>query len=237
MASQRGDRARRQGRVFPVPRSYPRQSTRGSQRTGEQNGAVHSRQFALPRAPAGLHVEKVIVEAVVAGGVRLGALPAVPEKSQCGEDDLDRRRARDEAALDRDRIRRQGEPGGGNAGGPIGRGLVEHQSIVRIGLVQKVAEGVALKRFQLGIDRRFVGVHRVSDPRNPERSFAMFSCSSTSWGCARSRLNTWHVKPLPVRPNREGIVRALRDRVSRPRSDRRRRLRLLRGSPALASRR
>ena len=119
----------------------------GSQRTGEQNGAVHSRQFALPGAPAGLHVEKMIVKAVVAGRVRLGALRAVPEETQCGEDGLDRRRARDEAALDRDRIRRQGETGGGNAGGPIGRGLVEHQSILRIGLVQKVAEGFALKRW------------------------------------------------------------------------------------------
>ena len=112
----------------------------GSQRTGEQNGAVHGRQFALPGAPAGLHVEKMIVKAVVAGSVRLGTLRTVPEKSQCGEYSLDRRRARDEAALDRDRIHRQGETGGGNAGGPIGRGLVEHQSIVRIGLVQKVAE-------------------------------------------------------------------------------------------------
>ena len=131
------------------------------QRTGEQNGAVHRRQFALPGAPAGLHVEKMIIEAVVAGSVRLGALPAVPEKSQCGEDRLDRRCARDEAALDRDRIRRQGEPGGRNAGGPIGRGLVEHQPILRIGLVQKVAEGLALKGFQLGIDRR---VYRRSWP-------------------------------------------------------------------------
>jgi hypothetical protein len=86
-------------------------------------------------------------------------LPAVPEKSQCGEDCLNRRRARDEAALDGDRIRRQGEPRGGNAGGPIGRGLVEHQSVLRIGPVQKIAKGIALKRFQLGIDRGFVGLY------------------------------------------------------------------------------
>ena len=53
----------------------------GSQRTGEQNGAVNSRQFALPSALAGLHVQKMIKKAVVAGSVRLGALPAVPKKS------------------------------------------------------------------------------------------------------------------------------------------------------------
>src|SRR5664280_3355986 len=46
----------------------------GCQRTREQDGAVHGRQLALPGAPAGLHVEKVIVEAVVAGSVWLGAL-------------------------------------------------------------------------------------------------------------------------------------------------------------------
>ena len=104
----------------------------------------------------------MIIEAVVTRSVRLGALRAVPEKSQCGENCLDCRRARDEAALDGYRIHCQGEPSGDNAGRPIGRGLVEHQSIFRIGLVQKIAEGFALKRFQLGIDRRFVGVHKFT---------------------------------------------------------------------------
>ena len=131
----------------------PNKIRAGSQRTSEQNRAVHRRQFALPGAPASLHVEKMIIKTMVAGSVRLGPMPAVPEKSQRDEDSLDRRRARDEAALDRDRIHRQGETRGGNACGPIGRGLVEHQSILRIGLVQKVAEGCALKRFQLGIDQ------------------------------------------------------------------------------------
>src|ERR1039457_2679817 len=120
-----------------------------SHRACQQNGAVHGRQFALPGAPAGLHVEKMIIKAVVTGSVWLGALRAVPEKSQRGEDCPDRRRARDEAALDGDRIHRQGEPGGGNASGPIGRGLVEHQSVLRIGPVQKIAERIALKRFQI----------------------------------------------------------------------------------------
>ena len=52
---------------------------------------------------------------------------------------------RDGSALDRDRVYRQSETGGGNAGRPIGRGLVAHQSVLRVGLVQKVAEGVALE--------------------------------------------------------------------------------------------
>jgi hypothetical protein len=101
----------------------------------------------------------MIIKTVVAGGIRLRALSADPEKSQGGEDLLDRRRARDEAALDGDRIDRQGETGGGNAGGPIGRGLVEHQAVDRIGLVQKVAEHFELKRFQLGFDGQLSAAH------------------------------------------------------------------------------
>src|SRR6185437_2805925 len=77
-----------------------------SQDAGEQNGAVHRRQFALPRAPAGLHVQKMIIKAMVAGSVGLWALRAVPEKPQRGEYPVDRRSARDKAALDCDRIHR-----------------------------------------------------------------------------------------------------------------------------------
>src|SRR5450759_188578 len=156
------------GSYFPVVSRIRVKIRARSQSTGEQNGAVHSRQFALPHAPAGLHVEKMIIEAVITRSVRLGALRAVPEKSQCGENCLDCRRARDEAALDGYRIHRQGEPSGGNAGRPIGRGLVEHQSILRISPVQKVSEGVALNRFQLGIDRRFVGVHGFTGVSNSD---------------------------------------------------------------------
>src|SRR5664280_653115 len=138
-----------------------------SQRAGKEYGAVHGREFTSPRSPTGLHVEKVVVEAVVAGGIRFGALPAVPEESQSGEDGLGRRRPRDEPALDGDWIRCQGEPGGGYAGGPIGRGLVEHQSVLRIGPEQKVVEGFALKRFQFGIDCGFVRVHGFTRFRLP----------------------------------------------------------------------
>src|ERR1035437_8867281 len=108
------------GSYFPVVSRIRVKIRARSQSTGEQNGAVHSRQFALPRASPGVHVEKMIIEAVVAGNVRLGALPAVPSKSQGGEDHLDCARARDEAALNGNRIRRQGEPSGGNAGGQSG---------------------------------------------------------------------------------------------------------------------
>ena len=127
-----------EGAYFPFLRRVRVKIRSGRQRAGEQNGAIDGRQFALPRTSTGLHVEKMIIETVITGGVGFRTLRTVPEKSQRGENSLDRRDARDEAALDRDRIHRQGKPGGGNAGGPIGSGLVEHQSVVRIGLVQKV---------------------------------------------------------------------------------------------------
>ena len=87
-ASRRGDTIASAATRISARPAYPRRNTRRRQHAGEQDRAVHGRQFALPRAAPGLHVEKVIIEAVVAGGVRLGALQAVPEKSQRGEDAL-----------------------------------------------------------------------------------------------------------------------------------------------------
>ena len=122
------------------------------QRARQQKRAVYRRQFALPGAPAGLHVEKMIVEALVAGRVGFGALRAVPEKTQRRQRSLDRGGARHESALDRHRVGCQREAGGGDAGRPICFGLVDHQPVGGIRLVEKVAERFALQLFQLGID-------------------------------------------------------------------------------------
>ena len=54
------------------------------QRTRQQKRAVDRGQFAVPGAPAGPHVEKVIIKALVAGGVGFGALRAVPKEPQRG---------------------------------------------------------------------------------------------------------------------------------------------------------
>ncbi len=51
---------------------------------GDQDRGVHHRQLALPHAPARLHVEEVVVEAPMAGGVRLVTLGAAAEEPECG---------------------------------------------------------------------------------------------------------------------------------------------------------
>src|SRR5450759_3685544 len=48
----------------------------GGQCPGEQEGCVDGRQFRLPRAPTGLHVQEVIEESLVAGRVPVVALRA-----------------------------------------------------------------------------------------------------------------------------------------------------------------
>jgi hypothetical protein len=125
------------------------------QRAGQQEGAIHRRQLALPGATAGLHVEKMIVKPLVAGGVGLGALRALPEKTQRRKRSLHRGGPRHEAALYPDRIRRQRKAGGGDARGPIRRGLVDHEAVGRIRLMQKISECFALQLFQFGIDGQF----------------------------------------------------------------------------------
>ena len=126
------------------------------QRTGQQKGAVYRRQLALPGAPSGPHVEKMIIKTLIAGGIGLRAVRAVPEETQRRKRTLHRGRTRHEAALDPHRVRCQGEAGGSNAGRPIGRCLVDDQSVGGICLMQKVAERLALKNFQLGVDGQFL---------------------------------------------------------------------------------
>ena len=113
---------------------------RRRQHSGQQKSAVYGRQLALPGTPPGPHVEKMIIKTLIAGGIRFRAVRTVPEKTQRRERTLHRGGARHESALDAHRIRRQREAGGGNAGRPIWRGLVDHQSVGGIRLMHKVAE-------------------------------------------------------------------------------------------------
>ena len=107
----------------------------GRQGAGQQEGAIDRRQFAVPGAPACLHVEEMIVEAAMAGGVGLRSLRAVPEETQGGQSAVHRDAARHKSALDTYRIGGERQPGGGDAGGPVLRGLVEDQSVGRVHLV------------------------------------------------------------------------------------------------------
>ena len=95
---------------------------RAGEHPGEQEGRVDRRQLALPDAATGLHVEEVVVEALVARGIRLRSLRAVAEEAQWSQRDLGGELAGDHAAFDEHRDARQAEPHGGDAGAaPPGR--------------------------------------------------------------------------------------------------------------------
>ena len=70
------------------------------ERARDQQRGVDARQFAPPLAPTRLHVEKVVVEALVAGGIGRIALFARGQEAQRREGAFDRVGAVDEAALD-----------------------------------------------------------------------------------------------------------------------------------------
>ena len=96
------------------------------QRASQQESAIQCRQFALPGATAGLHVEKMIVKTLVAGRVRLRPLRAVPEEKQRRQHSLHHGGLRHESAFDADRVAGQSEAGRSNAQWSIFRGLVDH---------------------------------------------------------------------------------------------------------------
>ncbi len=124
---------------------------RRRERAGQQEGGVDGGQLALPGAAPAAHVEKVVVEALVSGGVGLWAVRAVPEESQRRQRAQGRCAARHEAAFDGDGVAGKGQAGGGNAGRPVRRVLVEHQAVGGIRFMQEVAERLALQIFQPGV--------------------------------------------------------------------------------------
>src|SRR5690606_20324664 len=52
------------------------------QHAGDEERGIDQREFALPDAPAGPHVEEMIIEALVAGGIGCLALGTVQEEAQ-----------------------------------------------------------------------------------------------------------------------------------------------------------
>jgi len=132
----------------------------------KEEGGVDRGQLGPRGAPPGLHVEEVVVETFVAGGVGLPALGAAPEEAQGDEGAADGLGARQEAALHSHRVGAEGHSHGGDAGRTALRGLVAHETIAAIGLVQEVREALPLEL--------------VEDPVPPARG----------WGPGRGRHGT-----------------------------------------------
>src|SRR5665811_2620829 len=89
----------------------------------------------------------MIIKALVTGGVGFGALRAVPEETQRGQRSFYRRGTRHKPTLDGHGVSCQREAGSGNTGRPIRCGLVDHQPVVWIGLMQEIAKGFVLEHF------------------------------------------------------------------------------------------
>jgi hypothetical protein len=100
----------------------------------------------------------VVEEALVAGGVRLGALGAFEQVSQPLAGDPGREFSDEDTAFDDDRDGRQGHPDGGDADRGLRVGLVADQPIVRVGLVQVVQHRGELEQAQHLVERKPVQV-------------------------------------------------------------------------------
>ena len=98
------------------------------------------------RAPAGLHVEEVVVEALVAGGVGLRALRALRRRSAAWP----ARARRVRRGVRQPRSTPTGyaverHPDGGDARRPAPARLVADEPVARVGLVEEVREALALE--------------------------------------------------------------------------------------------
>src|SRR6478672_11518983 len=79
--------------------------------TRDHKGRIDCREFAIKRTAARIHVKKVIIKTLVAGGIRFRTLRAIPEEAQRRQSPANRVLARNETPLDTDRISSQGKSG------------------------------------------------------------------------------------------------------------------------------
>ena len=82
---------------------------------GEQERRIHAGQFGTPRTPTALHIEEVIIEASIAGGISLGTVRCIGKEAERRQCALHGGVARHEAAFDTHRISRQCQSNGGDA--------------------------------------------------------------------------------------------------------------------------
>ena len=156
--SPRANRSARRGnaraRESPVrPRRRRRSSCRSVRMPATRMRGVDHRELAVPRAPARLQIEEVIVEAAIAGGVRLLALGAVAKESQRRQRPRGGLAPRQEAAFRADDVDGEPEAGGGDAAGRAGPRAVGDQAVSRIGGAEEVTDGALLESSQLVAER------------------------------------------------------------------------------------
>src|SRR5437879_4625824 len=101
------------------------------------------------KAPAGAHVEEVVKEAAIAGGVGPGrVLRCGPEKAQGRQRASGGLRAGDPAAFDADRVGGEGEANGGDARERRRRPAVGRQAVRGRREIPEEVEGAVLQRVE-----------------------------------------------------------------------------------------
>ncbi len=131
------------------------------QDAGDQQRGIDQGELAFPHAPAGPHVEEVIVETPVAGRIRRLALDAVYKEAQHLEGPLRRLLARKPAVFHRDRIGGKGKADDGDAAGRTVAGGVGYEAGVRVRIVDQIGEGRALKPADQRLVRKVPQAHRA----------------------------------------------------------------------------
>ena len=161
-------------------------------RTGEhareEKGRVDGRQLAVPHAPTGLHVEEVIVEALVAGRVRLGSVRAVAEEAEPSQGDRWREFPCDHASLDEDRKGGQRQADRRDAGRRGLLGLVADETVLRVGLVEVVLQRRQLEPIQVLLGQHVDGVvlGHCDQPGGASRTVARVSRAISSPSSVRT---------------------------------------------------
>src|SRR5436309_7526014 len=97
----------------------------------------------------GLHVEEVVVETLVSGGVWFPTLPAIKKEAQRREGSFDCFVACDKSTLYANWISGKGKTSWSDTARRSLAGAVRHQAILWICLFQEIVEGKTLERLEL----------------------------------------------------------------------------------------
>src|SRR4029077_18027948 len=137
------------------------------QNSGEQQGCVDRGQLDRLKAPAGAHVQEMVKEAAIAGGVGpSGVLRCGPEEPEGRERASGGLRAGDPTAFDADRVGGEGEADGGDARERRRGPAVGRQAVGCRRQVPEKVEGLMLQRIEecdrVGRSARAPGVVRTT---------------------------------------------------------------------------
>src|SRR5687768_18012665 len=113
-----------------------------------QDSGINCGEFGFPRALSTDRIEKMVVKALVARSVWLRTLMAICEKTKCDQGPFHSLIPRDETPFDADRQYCQPKANRGNTGWGVFPGAIQNQPGLRIGLIQKIFEGIVLQLIQ-----------------------------------------------------------------------------------------